>query len=208
MGVVVQFGKLRRHCRTSRSSAFVTGGRAARKVINSAETPASRALSLVITADHHSAGIASRCHHFETVQAEAPMSEAIASREAHSSMIERNDASSVMNELIGHLVLKSKAILSQDRKACPGNNPRMSRTDYKRAFIGRVRASRKAAGLTQSEIGQALQIPQDRYKQYETRSYLPHDLIPGFCLACSIDPGWLFTGRTSQALPTRRRPAA
>ena len=66
---------------------------------------------------------------------------------------------------------------------------------YKQAFIERVRAARNAAGMKQWQVADALGIPQDRYKQYETRSLLPHHLIGRFCIITRVDPEWLVTGR-------------
>lgn len=107
-----------------------------------------------------------------------------------------------MEHILGQLVLKCKDVLSYDAEPARGDNTPMSRTEYKRAFIARTKAARESAKLTQQQIADALRIPQDRYKQYETRSLLPHDLIPGFCLVTKIDPADLFTGST------RRRSAA
>ena len=38
-------------------------------------------------------------------------------------------------------------------------------------------------------------MPQDKYKQYEGRSLLPHHLIRRFCLIARIDLEWLMTGQ-------------
>ena len=206
MGIVVE---LRRHARTSAGSEV--GVRDTKAVIISEVSPLSLAVAVSKTADHHSAGMLKRCHHLETCAGvqPPPTSEAIASRVGHSSIIERNEVGSVMENTIGQSVLNCKANKSYDCELLFGHKLLMARidssTEFKRAFIARTKAAREAAGLTQVQVAQALQIAQDRYKQYETRSYLPHDLIPGFCLACRVNPAWLFTGR---AETTRRRPAA
>jgi transcriptional regulator with XRE-family HTH domain len=67
-------------------------------------------------------------------------------------------------------------------------------SQYKRGFIGRVREARIARALKQWQIADALGMAQDKYKQYETRSYLPHHLIGRFCVICRVDPDWLITG--------------
>ncbi|MDB5579806.1 MAG: hypothetical protein JWR80_4982 [Bradyrhizobium sp.] len=81
-----------------------------------------------------------------------------------------------------------------------------SKTEYKRHFIERVKAARVARGYTQHDIAELLDIDQGNYKQYETRSFLPHDLVPRFCLACGVDCMWLFSakGKGPQMLPQPR----
>jgi hypothetical protein len=66
---------------------------------------------------------------------------------------------------------------------------------YKQAFIERVKVARNAADMTQQQIADALGMPQDKYKQYETRTLLPHYLIGRFCIITRLDPEWLVTGR-------------
>ena len=75
---------------------------------------------------------------------------------------------------------------------------------YHDEFLRRVREARNAVGYTQIEISDLLGIPQDKYKQYETRSMMPHELIPRFCLATRISTEWLLTGRGDH--PFRARP--
>ena len=67
--------------------------------------------------------------------------------------------------------------------------------EYKQRFILRVTKSRTASGMKQWQIAEAMGIPQDKYKQYETRSLMPHHLIGRFCIICRVDPEWLVTGR-------------
>jgi hypothetical protein len=67
--------------------------------------------------------------------------------------------------------------------------------EYKQQFILRVTESRTASGMKQWQIAEAMGIPQDKYKQYETRSLMPHHLIGRFCIICRVDPEWLVTGR-------------
>ena len=73
-------------------------------------------------------------------------------------------------------------------------------TQYKQAFIQRVKAARIAVNMKQWQIAEALGMPQDRYKQYETRSLLPHHLIGRFCIITHVDPEWLVTGRGEKPL--------
>jgi transcriptional regulator with XRE-family HTH domain len=68
-------------------------------------------------------------------------------------------------------------------------------TQYKQAFIKRVKAAREATGMKQWQVAEALGMPQDKYKQYETRTLLPHHLIARFCILTRITTEWLLTGR-------------
>jgi len=65
---------------------------------------------------------------------------------------------------------------------------------YKREFTTRIRRAREARGWKQQEMADFLDIRQDKYKQYERRSFMPHYLLPKFCKLCAIDLLWLFTG--------------
>lgn len=66
---------------------------------------------------------------------------------------------------------------------------------FKQEFMLRVREARVARGWKQWQAADALGMTQDKYKQYEGRSLLPHYLIGRFCLICRVDPEWLMTGR-------------
>jgi DNA-binding transcriptional regulator YiaG len=114
-------------------------------------------------------------------------------------MIDRNEAGADMDGFLGQCVLKIKTNVSHDYTAKLGQNCPMagetSESIYKQQFIKRVRQARDGRGLKQHEIAEVLQIDQGKYKQYETRSLLPHYLVPRFCTVCAVDIGWLFTGR-------------
>lgn len=75
-------------------------------------------------------------------------------------------------------------------------------TEYKEKFMQRVRQARERVGYNQTEIAELLGLKQDVYKQYETRSLLPHRLIGKFCLITNVDPVWLLTG--AGRLPKRQ----
>lgn len=68
--------------------------------------------------------------------------------------------------------------------------------DFKEAFIRRTAEARERRGLTQEEMATLLGLSQGTYKQYETRSLLPHRLIVPFCIATGVELAWLFTGKS------------
>jgi hypothetical protein len=128
------------------------------------------------------------------------MSEAIASLESQSSMSSRKDVICLaMRKLIGQSVLKRKANLSLDEELSLGHTVQMAEseteTQFKQSFIDRVKAARIATGMKQWQIAESLGMAQDKYKQYESRSLLPHHLIGRFCIVTRVDPEWLVTGR-------------
>lgn len=85
---------------------------------------------------------------------------------------------------------------------------RMSETEEKAAFIRRTRMAREARFPEgQKPMYKILGIDQGTYKQYETRTPLPHRFIPKFCWACGIDTEWLLAeegrGPSVVGLPAR-----
>ena len=192
MGDVVR-GPWRRHARAS--------ARSARRVKSSAVSPAEIALSVESTEAHQLAGMLSRWNHFVTITAVVPTSEAIDARESpQSSTTSLNDVIFAMGEPIGHLVLERKANLSLDCGESLGHNVRMAKrllTDFECRFLARTCAARKLAASSQDEFAGSLQdgMKQDHYKQFETRSMLPHHLIDRFLKLTGVGYEWLFTGR-------------
>lgn len=77
---------------------------------------------------------------------------------------------------------------------------RESESLFKQEFTERIKSARIALGWKQWQMAEALDMPQDKYKQYEGRSLLPHHLIGRFCLITRIDPNWLMTGRGEKPL--------
>lgn len=200
-----------RHLRTSSA-----GSRAARAAKVSAFKRAECADGVSRMDHHHSAGMRSRCHHLRTAAAPAPISEANASGESQSPITERKDAMwPDMPIGLGQSVLDVKAILSHDDGThLYENRPmadRMSETEEKLAFIGRVKRARMARYDTQKPMCTILGIDQGTYKQYETRTPLPHRLIPKFCAATGVDMEWLLTGEgkgpvEADVPPPQKRP--
>jgi transcriptional regulator with XRE-family HTH domain len=72
---------------------------------------------------------------------------------------------------------------------------RKSLSQYEKEFLARTKLARERIPYTQEQIARILGISQGRYKQYETRTLLPHEFITPFCLACQISETWLFSGR-------------
>lgn len=118
----------------------------------------------------------------------------------------RNDvnsglAESVIESYLGQLVLDGKPMLSHDcgepgGQICPMGED-TSKSAFVAAFTARTKAARKARGpkMTQQAMADLLGIRQDKYKQYEGRSMLPHDLIPTFLIVTGVEWDWLFQGK-------------
>lgn len=67
-------------------------------------------------------------------------------------------------------------------------------TAFKKEFCQRLKAARIMAGLDQAEVAQELGLLLNTYNKYETRSLLPHYLIPRACEILGIEPDVLFLG--------------
>jgi hypothetical protein len=67
-------------------------------------------------------------------------------------------------------------------------------TRFKNEFADRLRAARIAAGYqTQMEFAQALGVPIERYKKWETgRTPMPHQYIPEACELLDKDANYFF----------------
>ncbi len=104
--------------------------------------------------------------------------------------------------LIGRTVLKFKRKRSRDGKEDLYHAQKMAKASAFRAeFIARTKEARERTGRNQTDMATILGIKQDRYKQYETRSPLPHEFIAAFCLATNVSEHWLFTGRQRRVAP-------
>lgn len=201
MGIVVPFGAL--HGRASKGSRL-GDLRDARPVSRSGVTPKARPV-LESTIDcHHSEGMLLRCSHLRADAVVAPISSAITAGERHRPITARKDFRGLRtmdalatSDYLGQFVLKIKAKLSHDEVRPSLDNAamaRMSETEEKLAFIRRVRMAREARFPTQSPMLTLLEIDQGTYKQYETRTPLPHRFIPKFCAATGVSMEWLLTG--------------
>jgi transcriptional regulator with XRE-family HTH domain len=65
---------------------------------------------------------------------------------------------------------------------------------WRKEFIGRVRAARVVSGKSASELAEFLGVSLDTYGRWEKRSLLPHQFIMPFCRATKADPVFLLTG--------------
>lgn len=70
--------------------------------------------------------------------------------------------------------------------------------DFLKGFCERVRAARKARGLTQMEMAAALGIGHEAYRAYEKRTPLPHFLVERFARITGVEIEYLFNGRQSR----------
>ena len=80
-----------------------------------------------------------------------------------------------------------------------------SRSDFKKAFIERVREARDASPYNQRQMAELLGTSTANYEKYETRSCLPHHLIGRFALAAGVTVAFLLTGREEEK-PKRPEP--
>lgn len=109
-----------------------------------------------------------------------------------------------MHESLGQFVLNGKPTLSYDLCKGLADNFAMpndlTASAFKEQFIARTKQAREAR-YTQQQMAAILEMPQDKYKTYETRSFLPYRHIERFCIACGVTPAWLFS---RQEMPTAR----
>jgi hypothetical protein len=124
------------------------------------------------------------------------------------------EVNSLIPGLLGPFVLDVKANVSYDTGIDSLDNAdmdRMSETEEKLSFIGRVRAARMARYPTQKPMLTILGVDQGTYKQYEKRTPLPHRYIPKFCAATGVSMEWLLTGEGQgpavEPLPAPRKRA-
>ncbi len=74
-------------------------------------------------------------------------------------------------------------------------------SDFKEEFLARTAYARHNAGFTQASIAIEMGLAAEddskaasAYQKYETRSPLPHHLIPSFCALTNVTIGWLYSG--------------
>lgn len=205
MGIVV---RLTDHARAS------SGRRACKSASFSKVTPEiPRPAAALTSGAHKSEGMRLRQYHLRTAHSVEPTSAAIVSNLGSGHSSRRSRGVLLMPDLIGPIVLNVKANVSSDEPGTFSNPHAMgkdpSATDFKAAFTARIRAAREARGYTQADMARLLDpdMTQDKYKQYEGRSLLPHQYIERFCLATGVDERWLFSGSQVRALSRIKRSA-
>ncbi len=173
-------------------------GRACNAASTSSVTPLIfRPRAAATKPDQYSDGTLSRCAHLRTAETDAPISAAKTSCEGHRASKDRIE--SAMLQSLGHTVLSVKANMSHDYG--PGLEhlafmPRdAAASAFKVGFIARTKEGRESLGLTQEQFASLLGMDQGKYKQYETRTPLPHQYVEKFCFATGADQNWLFTGK-------------
>ena len=77
----------------------------------------------------------------------------------------------------------------------------MTPAEFVEMFIARTKALRMATGMTSQEMATALNIPHERYKKYENRTALPHELIEQFALIARVPVAFVMTGRRTGTAP-------
>jgi hypothetical protein len=78
---------------------------------------------------------------------------------------------------------------------------------YRAAFFKRVRTARELYSDSPQDMAKVLGIPAGTYTRYETRTMLPHHLVPRFCQITGVTPEWLFFGPTAARALTSTRAA-
>ena len=213
MGIVIAF-------RHARASAKRAGAQRAAKVVRRSEvTPAVDAISVPMIADHHSEGIASRCHHFETCDGVAPIAAAKSTLSGQSSMTDRNEQ--IMPAKMGQFVPIVKAIMSPDCEELSGHNVRNMENDSYDIIDGRFREAfqnrlREIQGKrTDAGMAELLGVNAERYKKWKTRpkSQFPMFLLPKLCAIGETTIGkllqevWTMSTSVRENKPTRKRVA-
>lgn len=78
----------------------------------------------------------------------------------------------------------------------------MSNKPFRQHFLARLKKLRQRAGYsTQAAFAKELGISANNYAQYETRTLLPHSLIPEVCELLNVSPWMLLTGQPGQMSP-------
>lgn len=76
---------------------------------------------------------------------------------------------------------------------------------YRAAFFKRVKTARELYTEDYKVMAHALGIQEGTYYRYETRTMLPHHLIPRFCQLTGVNADWLFNGPTAARALTSPR---
>jgi DNA-binding transcriptional regulator YiaG len=74
-------------------------------------------------------------------------------------------------------------------------------TEYRDAFLKRVATAREALGLNQTKMAELLGLTQGHYKQYESRTIMPHHILVEFCRVTKQHPWYMLTGQSGAFSP-------
>lgn len=80
----------------------------------------------------------------------------------------------------------------------------LSPEEFNDKLCARVQRLRVERGWTQEQMATAIGVNFEAYKKYETRTPLPHYLIPRFALQVDRDVAYILTGKSAE--PARRGP--
>lgn len=80
----------------------------------------------------------------------------------------------------------------------------LDEAEFNNHFIERIARLRAERGWNQAQMAAAIGVPFERYKKYETRSPMPHYLLPRFAQQVDRDIEYLLTGK--MASPAKRGP--
>lgn len=98
--------------------------------------------------------------------------------------------------------MSARPVVEHPRSSIPGASQGrrwvQSRSEFKKAFITRVREARDASPYNQRQMAELLGTSTANYEKYETRSCLPHHLIGRFALAVGVTVAFLLTGREEE----------
>lgn len=79
---------------------------------------------------------------------------------------------------------------------------------WRKRFAERTAELRDARGWTQAQMAEALGIPIERYKKYEQRTPLPHNLLARFALICGVELSDLLAVDRPVARKTKKQNSA
>lgn len=163
----------------------------------------------------------SRFHHLITDQFVVPTSDAIASREGHKSMMDRNEVSGesvlVMPELLGPIVPNCKAVLSHDLKNSVGHHVLMGKdaekqaeSEWRSSFQARLRQCQ--GKRSQDVMADLLGISRDSWNKIVNRGDQPSiRLLPKIAGIGEVSLEWLIDGKEPAAKakkPARAAPVS
>jgi hypothetical protein len=100
---------------------------------------------------------------------------------------------------MGQIVPRSKDKLTHEARGGVSYFLSMSTvltpSEFDQLFIARTKALRLTKFQKSEEMAIALGIPPERYRKYESRTPMPHDLIERFAIITGVSVEFLITGR-------------